>query len=106
MEMVFQGKCVFIVVEIQVEQAGTQIRFYNYSWVGQWVVCNNITYKDIADMWISIILQTTLESLFLEYFFMWGYAFRRRPYATIQNDKPIIGQYNEQCLRGYVLQGC
>ncbi|MDG2431034.1 M1 family metallopeptidase [Flavobacterium sp.] len=57
---------------------------------------NNITYKDIADMWIHESFTNYSESLFLEYFYgkEAGYTYVRGIRKNIQNDKPIIGQYN------------
>ena len=57
---------------------------------------NNITYKDIADMWIHEGFTTYSEVLYLDYHFgskagnEYLIGFRNR----IQNDKPIIGNYN------------
>jgi aminopeptidase N len=57
---------------------------------------NNITNKDIADMWIHESFTNYSESLFLDYHFGTKAAneyiigLRKR----IQNDVPIIGQYN------------
>ncbi|WP_460947004.1 M1 family metallopeptidase [Spirosoma daeguense] len=57
---------------------------------------NNITYKDIADMWIHESFTNYSENLFTEYY--WGktagaqYVIGCR--ALIRNDKPIIGIYN------------
>ena len=57
---------------------------------------NNITYKDIADMWIHESFTNYSESLFLEYFYgkEAGYTYVRGIRKNIQNDKPIIGNYN------------
>ncbi|MBC5841904.1 M1 family metallopeptidase [Flavobacterium sp. F-380] len=57
---------------------------------------NNITYKDIADMWIHESFTNYSESLFLEYFYgkEAGYTYVRGIRKNIKNDKPIIGQYN------------
>ena len=57
---------------------------------------NNITYKDIADMWIHESFTNYSESLYIEY--MYGkkaaaeYVIGTR--EGIRNDKPIIGLYN------------
>ena len=57
---------------------------------------NNITYKDIADMWIHESFTAYSESLFTEYY--WGkeagaqYVIGTR--RLILNDRPIIGVYN------------
>jgi aminopeptidase N len=57
---------------------------------------NNITYKDIADMWIHESFTNYSESLFLEYFYgrEAGYTYVRGIRKNIVNDKPIIGKYN------------
>jgi aminopeptidase N len=57
---------------------------------------NNITYKDIADMWIHESFTNYSESLFVEYFYgkEAGYSYVRGIRKNIENDKPIIGQYN------------
>ncbi|GAB3692643.1 M1 family metallopeptidase [Spirosoma flavus] len=57
---------------------------------------NNITYKDIADMWIHESFTNYSENLFTEYY--WGKAAGAQYVigcrALIRNDKPIIGIYN------------
>jgi aminopeptidase N len=57
---------------------------------------NNITYKDIADMWIHESFTNYSESLFVEYYYgkEAGYSYVRGIRKNIQNDKPIIGNYN------------
>lgn len=57
---------------------------------------NNITYKDIADMWIHESFTNYSESLFLEYYYgkEAGDAYVRGTRANIENDKPIIGNYD------------
>ena len=57
---------------------------------------NNITYKDIADMWIHESFTNYSESLFLEYYFgkEAGYTYVRGIRKNIENDKPIIGNYD------------
>jgi aminopeptidase N len=57
---------------------------------------NNITYKDIADMWIHESFTNYSESLFLEYYYgkEAGYTYVRGIRKNIQNDKPIIGNYD------------
>lgn len=57
---------------------------------------NNITYKDIADMWIHESFTNYSESLFLEYYFgkEAGYTYVRGIRKNIENDKPIIGAYD------------
>ncbi len=57
---------------------------------------NNITYKDIADMWVHEGFTTYSENLFLDYHYgkeaSSDYVIGLR--KNIQNDRPIIGQYN------------
>lgn len=57
---------------------------------------NNITYKDAADMWIHEGFTAYSENLYLDYHFgseaAAAYVIGTR--ANIQNDKPIIGQYD------------
>lgn len=57
---------------------------------------NNITYKDIADMWIHESFTNYSECLFTEYY--WGKAAGAQYVigcrANIRNDRPIIGIYN------------
>ncbi|PKB18630.1 M1 family metallopeptidase [Flavobacterium sp. 5] len=57
---------------------------------------NNITYKDIADMWIHESFTCYSESLFLEYYYGKdaGAEYVRGIRKNIENDKPIIGHYN------------
>lgn len=57
---------------------------------------NNITYKDIADMWIHESFANYSESLFTEYYYgkEAGSAYVRGTRTRIQNDRPIIGVYN------------
>ncbi|NKI32702.1 M1 family metallopeptidase [Croceivirga thetidis] len=56
---------------------------------------NNITYKDIADMWIHESFTAYSENLYLDYHFgikaSKDYVIGTR--KNIQNDKPIIGPY-------------
>lgn len=56
---------------------------------------NNITYKDIADMWIHESFTAYSENLLLDYYFgkeaSADYVIGTR--ANIVNDKPIIGPY-------------
>jgi len=56
---------------------------------------NNITYRDIADMWIHESFTAYSESLYLDYHFgaeaASAYVIGTR--ANIRNDKPIIGSY-------------
>ena len=57
---------------------------------------NNITYKDIADMWVHEGFTSYSEILYLDYHFgdkaASEYAIGLR--SRIQNDRPIIGPYN------------
>ena len=57
---------------------------------------NNITYKDIADMWIHEGFTAYSENLYLDYHYgskaASEYVIGTR--ANIQNDRPIIGPYN------------
>lgn len=57
---------------------------------------NNITYKDIADMWIHESFTNYSESLFLEYYYgkEAGFEYVRGTRKNIENDKPIIGNYD------------
>lgn len=57
---------------------------------------NNITYKDIADMWIHESFTCYSESLFVEYYYgkEAGAEYVRGMRKIIQNDKPIIGHYD------------
>ena len=57
---------------------------------------NSITYKDIADMWIHESFTAYSENLFLDYHYgktaSSEYVIGTR--QSIQNDRPIIGNYN------------
>ncbi|WP_188651146.1 M1 family metallopeptidase [Yeosuana aromativorans] len=57
---------------------------------------NNITYKDIADMWIHEGFTAYSENLFLDYYYgkeaSADYVIGTR--KNIQNDRPIIGHYD------------
>lgn len=57
---------------------------------------NNITYKDIADMWIHESFTAYSENLYLDYYFGTAaaadYVIGTR--KNVQNDRPIIGIYN------------
>ncbi len=57
---------------------------------------NNITYKDIADMWIHESFTNYSESLFVEYYYgkEAGFEYVRGTRKGIENDKPIIGNYD------------
>lgn len=56
---------------------------------------NNITYKDIADMWIHESFTNYSESLFVEYFYgkKAGSEYVIGTRSGIENDFPIIGKY-------------
>tara|TARA_R110001599_G_scaffold161053_4_gene349060 strand:- start:1922 stop:3592 length:1671 start_codon:yes stop_codon:yes gene_type:complete len=56
---------------------------------------NNITYKDIADMWIHESFTTYSESLFLDYHYgvLAGNQYLQGARRIIRNDGPIIGDY-------------
>jgi aminopeptidase N len=56
---------------------------------------NNITYKDVADMWIHESFTNYSESLFVEYFYgkEAGQEYVRGTRMNINNDRPIIGTY-------------
>lgn len=57
---------------------------------------NNITYRDIADMWIHESFIAYSEGLYVDFF--WGKeagaAYTRGTRMNIANDRPIIGIYN------------
>ncbi|OWW24773.1 peptidase M1 [Zobellia sp. OII3] len=57
---------------------------------------NNITYKDVADMWVHEGFTAYSENLFVDFYYgkeaAADYVIGTR--ASIQNDKPIIGPYN------------
>ena len=57
---------------------------------------NNITYKDIADMWIHEGFTAYIESLYLEYHYSKkaGDEYAVGKGKVISNDKPVIGYYN------------
>ncbi len=56
---------------------------------------NNITHKDMADMWIHESFTNYSESLFLDYFFgkEAGQEYVRGTRTAIGNQKPMIGPY-------------
>lgn len=56
---------------------------------------NNITYRDIADMWIHESFTNYSESLFTEYYYgkQAGAEYVIGTRRNIQNDRPIIGMY-------------
>ncbi|MBD1396402.1 M1 family metallopeptidase [Pontibacter sp. JH31] len=57
---------------------------------------NNITYKDVADMWIHESFTAYSESLFLDYHYgtLAGNEYTIGKRKTIRNDRPIIGYYD------------
>ncbi|GAB3887158.1 M1 family metallopeptidase [Spirosoma agri] len=57
---------------------------------------NNITYKDVADMWIHESFTNYSENLFTEYYYgkAAGAQYVIGCRNNIRNDKPIIGIYN------------
>jgi aminopeptidase N len=57
---------------------------------------NNITYKDIADMWVHEGFTAYSESLYTEFYYGRdaGAAYVIGTRANMQNDKPVIGPYN------------
>ncbi|WP_018477645.1 M1 family metallopeptidase [Pontibacter roseus] len=57
---------------------------------------NNITYKDVADMWIHESFTAYSESLFLDYHYgtKAGNEYTIGKRATIKNDRPMIGLYD------------
>jgi aminopeptidase N len=57
---------------------------------------NNITYKDMADMWLHEGFTAYSEALYVEYHFgkEAGDAYIKGVSRNIQNDKPIIGDYD------------
>ncbi len=57
---------------------------------------NNITYKDVADMWIHESFTNYSESLFLDYFYgkEAGQEYVRGTRSRIENKLPIIGRYS------------
>jgi aminopeptidase N len=57
---------------------------------------NNITYKDIADMWIHESFTNYSETLFTEYYYgiTAGQDYVIGTRKNIQNDAPIIGNYD------------
>ncbi|MDZ4709604.1 MAG: M1 family metallopeptidase [Saprospiraceae bacterium] len=57
---------------------------------------NNITYKDIADMWIHESFTNYSENLYTEYYYgkQAGSEYVIGTRKAIKNDRPIIGKYN------------
>jgi aminopeptidase N len=57
---------------------------------------NNITYEDIADMWVHEAFANYAENLYVEYYFgkEAGSEYVLGTRANISNDIPIIGKYN------------
>ena len=63
----------------------------SHEWFG-----NNITYKDIADMWIHESFANYSESLYTEYYNSKnaGAEYVRGTRKSIRNDRPVVGIYN------------
>ena len=76
--------------------SGYEIRFIIIHESGHEWFANNITYKDIADMWVHEKLSNYSESLYVEYQFGKKASTRyvRGLRSHIANDRPIIGHYN------------
>jgi len=57
---------------------------------------NNITYRDIADMWIHESFTNYSENLYVEYHYgkQAGGEYVRGTRRVIRNDRPIVGIYN------------
>lgn len=57
---------------------------------------NNITYKDIADMWLHESFTSYAEGLFVEFYYgkEAGAEYLRGCRKQIENDRPIIADYN------------
>ncbi|HLN55831.1 MAG TPA: M1 family metallopeptidase [Bacteroidales bacterium] len=57
---------------------------------------NNITYEDIADMWVHESFTNYSEGLYVEYYFgkEAGAEYIRGSRMNIRNDRPIVGIYN------------
>jgi aminopeptidase N len=57
---------------------------------------NNITYEDVADMWVHESFANYAESLYVEYYFgkEAGFDYLLGCRSNIRNDKPITGSYN------------
>ncbi|MEM7571243.1 MAG: M1 family metallopeptidase [Bacteroidota bacterium] len=57
---------------------------------------NNLTHKDMADMWLHEGFTNYSESLFVEYFFGTeaGREYARGTRGLILNDRPLIGDYD------------
>ncbi|HRI80209.1 MAG TPA: M1 family metallopeptidase [Cyclobacteriaceae bacterium] len=57
---------------------------------------NNITYKDVADMWVHEGFTMYSESLFIEYYYgkEAGQEYTRGLRITIGNQSPVIGDYD------------
>lgn len=74
---------------------GLQFDFIIIHEAGHEWFANNITYKDIADMWVHEGFTAYSENLYLDYHFgkkaSSEYVIGTR--ANIQNDRPIIGPY-------------
>jgi aminopeptidase N len=75
---------------------GTQFDFIIIHESGHEWFANNITYKDIADMWIHESFIAYSEGLYVDYFFgkEAGGEYLRGVRSNIRNDRPIIGKYD------------
>jgi aminopeptidase N len=60
---------------------------------------NNITYRDIADMWVHESFTNYSESLYLEYYNgeEAGNEYVRGTRRRIRNDRPVVGFYDVNC---------
>jgi aminopeptidase N len=65
----------------------------------EWFACN-ITFRDIADIWIHESFTTYSEGLFVEYHYgkEAGYEYQVGIRKGIKNDKPMIGSYGVNYL--------
>lgn len=57
---------------------------------------NNITYRDVADMWVHESFTNYSENLYTEYYYgkAAGAAYVRGTRSAIANDRPIVGIYH------------
>lgn len=57
---------------------------------------NNITYRDVADMWVHESFTNYSENLYTEYYYgkAAGAAYVRGTRSAISNDRPIVGVYH------------
>lgn len=87
-------------------QTGWGLKFDNliiHESAHEWFACN-ITFKDIADIWIHESFTSYAEGLFVEYHYgkQAGDDYQIGIRKRIQNDKPLIGHYevNDQDYTG------